>query len=314
VVREVAVRVDPVRAGDHAVVVVVPEVLPPQAVVVERVLVSVRVRHEDEPQLGVLKEVLDLLVVCPPPLDVPEEEAAVDLGADPLASVLGRGVQDGGLAALPLPLLALAEPYGQDLAALVRVAEDLERGELRIVLRDLVHLVADAARLVVRAPDVEAACGLLCRELGLGEALRVLPDLDVVSLGAQGVALSRGENQRQLDGVVAGVIGLDDLVAGLGELGDLGRVGGEDVHLELSTALVLGSSACSRGADERGQHEKHGDNGKDADRALHRTSCVRASGAGKLGDPVGGAGRTVGPMLLAVEAKSQYRRTGLAGG
>jgi len=51
---EVSVRVDAVDAGDLAVAVVVAQVLPPQAFVVERVLVAVRIRDDDEPQLRVL--------------------------------------------------------------------------------------------------------------------------------------------------------------------------------------------------------------------------------------------------------------------
>ena len=91
---EVAVRVDAVVAGDLAVAVVVAQVLPPQPLVVERVLVAVRVRDRHEPQLGALEQSLDGLVVRAPSVDEVVQQPPVDLDRDPLAGVLGGAVED----------------------------------------------------------------------------------------------------------------------------------------------------------------------------------------------------------------------------
>jgi hypothetical protein len=88
VVTEVPVRVDAVADADLPVAVVVAEVLAPQSLAVERVLVAVGVRHDDEPELGGLEEAADLLVLGPPSVDDVMEQPPVDLGADPLARVL----------------------------------------------------------------------------------------------------------------------------------------------------------------------------------------------------------------------------------
>jgi hypothetical protein len=63
-----------------AVAVVVAQVLAPQALVVERVLVAVGVRDEHEPELGLAKELADLAVVVAPAVDVVLQQAPVDLG------------------------------------------------------------------------------------------------------------------------------------------------------------------------------------------------------------------------------------------
>ena len=72
-----------------------------------------------------------------------------------------------------------------DLAALQRVPDHLELHDLRVALGDRVQLVADAARLVVRAPHVEAGRRLLGGALRLRPALLVAPRLHVDALRAQ---------------------------------------------------------------------------------------------------------------------------------
>jgi hypothetical protein len=67
VVGEVAVRVDAVADLGLSVSVAVPEVLPPQPLVIERVLVAVGVGHEDEPEFGRLQKLADGAIVGPPP-------------------------------------------------------------------------------------------------------------------------------------------------------------------------------------------------------------------------------------------------------
>jgi hypothetical protein len=67
----VPVWIDAVGVRDLPVRVVVAQVLPPEALDVERVLVAIGVVHEDEPELGVPEEAPDLAVVRPPLVDVP---------------------------------------------------------------------------------------------------------------------------------------------------------------------------------------------------------------------------------------------------
>ena len=165
VVRVVAVRVDAVGDRRHPVAVVVAQVLAPQPLGVERVLVAVGVRDQHEPQLGLLQQVLDGLVVGAPALDVPAHQAPVDLGRDPLARVLRGAEQHRRAPAVRLAARSLRELDREDLAALERRAESHELGELRVVARDRVHLIADASRLVPRAPHVEAVLRLGEREL-----------------------------------------------------------------------------------------------------------------------------------------------------
>ena len=56
--RVVPVRVHSIDTGDRAIGIVVTEILPPQAFLIERVLVTVRVVNEDEPELGVSEQLL----------------------------------------------------------------------------------------------------------------------------------------------------------------------------------------------------------------------------------------------------------------
>ena len=163
--RVVAVGVDAVADLGHAVAVVVAQVLAPQALGVERVLVAVRVRHEHEPQLGVLQQRAHLLVAGVPAADVGAHQAPVDLGRDPLARVLRGAVEHRGALAVTHVAGVVGHLEPEDLAALQRPAERDELRDVAVVARDLVQLVADPAVLVPRAPDVEAVGGLLGGEL-----------------------------------------------------------------------------------------------------------------------------------------------------
>ena len=86
---EVAVWIDAVADVDLIVVVVVAQVLAPQPLVVECVLVAVGVGDDHEPELGPLEHPPDRPVVGPPAADEVIQGAPVHLGADPLARVLG---------------------------------------------------------------------------------------------------------------------------------------------------------------------------------------------------------------------------------
>ena len=194
VLGEVAVGVDAVGPGDHAVVVVVAQVLAPQPLVVERVLVAVGVGDDHEPQLVGLQEVLDLLVVGAPAVDEPVHQPPVDLGGDPLARVLRRAVQHGRPRAIRDAPGALGQLQRDELATLVGLAEHLELDQLRVLLREAVQLVADAARLIPGSEDLVARRGLLgCQLLGR-LAVLVLLDLDVDTAVAEALRLVLGEH------------------------------------------------------------------------------------------------------------------------
>src|ERR671910_3642838 len=128
----------------------------PQPLVLERVLVAVGVGHEDEPEFGRRQEPVDFTVVGPPPVDVVVHQPPVDLGGDPFTRVLGGAVEDRRTRAVRYAWSALGQLDRDDLATLAGVAEYLELHQQRVVARRGVELVADAAGLVERAPDVEA--------------------------------------------------------------------------------------------------------------------------------------------------------------
>ena len=122
------------RSGDLAVAVVVAQVLAPQPLDVERVLVAVGVGDEHEPQLGLLQQLADLAVVGAASWSTKWwRRAPVDLGADPLAGVLQRAVEHRRPATRRgRPRAPLVTLSGDDLAALAGVADHLELHQLRL--------------------------------------------------------------------------------------------------------------------------------------------------------------------------------------
>jgi hypothetical protein len=199
VVGEVAVRVDAVADLGHAVSVVVAQVLPPQPHVVERVLVPVGVGNREEPELGRLEQLADLAVVGPPLVDVVVHQPPVDLGGDPLPGVLGGAVEDRRPRAVRRAASTLGQLDRDDLAALCGVAEDLELHQLGVVARRGVELVADASRLVVRAPDGEAAGRLRGCELPDRPAALDALELHVDAVPPEPVGLGLVEDHVELD-------------------------------------------------------------------------------------------------------------------
>ena len=165
VVREVAVQVDAVADRDLVVAVVVVQVLAPEPRVLEGVLVAVGVGDRHEPELGLLEQVPDPLIVGPPAIDVPVHQSAVDLAGDPLPRVLGGAVEDRGPTAVGLVACALGQLDSEDVAPLNRVADVDELGDLRVAARDLAHLILEAPRLVPGTPDLEAVGRLRGGEL-----------------------------------------------------------------------------------------------------------------------------------------------------
>ena len=199
VVREVAVEVDAVTRRDLAVAVDIPQVLAPEPLGVERVLVAVRVGHRDEPQLGRLEQLLDLGVVGSPALDVPVHQAAVDLGRDPLARMLGRAEEHRWTLAILDTAGALGELDRVHVAALDRRADLDELGDRRILRRGLHELVADAAGLVPGLPDCEPVGGLCGCELPHRLAALDPRQMREDSLGVQLISLLLGEDEVDLD-------------------------------------------------------------------------------------------------------------------
>jgi hypothetical protein len=254
VVGEVAVGVDAVADLGLSVSVVVAEVLPPQPLVVERVLVAIGVGHEDEPELGRLQKLADLTVVGPPPVDVVVHQPPVDLGGDPFTRVLGGAVEDGRTRAVRLLLSALGQLDRDDLATLAGVAEDLELHQLGVVAGRGVELVADAAGLVVRAPDVEAAGGLLRRELLDGLAALDPGQLQVDSSAPKPVGLGLVEDQVELDATPDPSLAahFDAL------LGDRGNLIGLD-HCGVGVQPIRVSTCARCGRRGRKPHAESGD-------------------------------------------------------
>ena len=141
---EVAVRIDAVANGDQAVLVVVPQVLAPQPLDIEGVLIAVRVGDEDKPQFDAAQQVPDLLVASVVLVNEVVERPEVDLAADPFASVLEGGVEDRGLVR-PAPA---RHPHGEDVATTRRGPDRLQLNQIRVRRREVFQLVLDASVLV----------------------------------------------------------------------------------------------------------------------------------------------------------------------
>jgi hypothetical protein len=238
---EVSVRIDAVDTGDLAVAVVVAKVLPPKAFVVERVLVAVRVRDDDEPQLGGLQQVLDRLVVPAPSVDEVVQQPPVDLRADPLAGVLGRAVENRRAAAVGDVAGRLSDLQREQFAPTVGTAEHFGFDQLRVISRDGVQFVADAAGLVPRSVDLVAGRCLRCRALDLRATLLVPGDGDVVATSMEAVALSRTQDHLGL-GHRAGGLERDDVEPATSESSRLRRRSSDGVHVEV---VVAGGLACA---------------------------------------------------------------------
>ena len=132
-------------------------------------------------------------------VDVVVHQPPIDLRGDPLARVLGRAVQHGRPAAVPRAARALRDLEREDLPPLERGAELDELRHTRVVARDRVHLVADAARLVHERHTLNPfGC------LSGSELLDRLPALDARELGVDALAseprpLVGGEDQLGLE-------------------------------------------------------------------------------------------------------------------
>ena len=262
VLGEVAVGIDAVGARDLGVAVVVAQVLAPQSLGVEGVLVAVRVGHDDEPELVVLEEVLGLLVVGSPAVDERVQQSPVHLGGDPLPRVLRRAVEHCRPGAVGDASGALGQLQRDDLATLVGVAEHHELDQLRVLLREAVELVADAALLVPGPPDGVTGLGLLGSQLLDGLAVLVLLDLDIETPGLEAFRLVSGEHD------VEAHAGIGDPAVGDVEAagGDHRRVRGghvRRVHVQGARIIIDGVRA-----DGKQHREHHGERGDTDDEAI----------------------------------------------
>jgi hypothetical protein len=269
----VAVQVDAVVPRELPVPVVVMEVLPPQALVVERVLVAVRVRDHHEPQLPRVDEVRDVGVLAVVVHEV-VEQAAVHLGGDPLARVDRGHVEDVRPCSVGERLRVLRDLERDDLAPLQRLPDHLELRDLRVALGDRVQLVANAAARVVRAIHPEPARRLLGGALRLRAPLPVAPRLQVHALRAQ--LRDLGLRQHEVDLHPArGVPRVGDVVALPDDPAE--HLGTDDARVQIDRRRARVACARTRRACREREHEQQQEHGEN--RSRHGNSPPRDSGA-----------------------------------
>ena len=190
----------PSSVVDDAVVVVVAEVLAPQAVAGrERVLVAVRVVDADEPQLARVDERRDLeararrLAVV---VDEVVQRAPAGLAGEPLAGVLHRVVEDGGAARDVCAGRALGDLQRDDLATAVGRAGDALGDECRVVGDQAVVLLGvlllvvgrSTASYFVQTSNAASVAPAVASLWALREVLRAAPRVLFVSLRASTLA------------------------------------------------------------------------------------------------------------------------------
>ena len=267
---EVAVGIDTVRSIDRSVGVVVAQVLAPQPVAgLEGEVVAVGVGDGHEPQLGAVHQVGDRRVAAVAVHDV-VGQPPVHLGGDPLAGVLGGGVQGGRAPAVAGLVGPARDLDGDDVLPVHRLADRHELDDVGVVGRDLLELLLEAAGAAVRSEDLVARGGLLRGQLGhrlavdllqlevdalVGELRRLVlaqDDLDVgLAVGRRGdVHLVRVEPRRPHRGQVARV-----------EPAGVDVVGG--LALLLPGRGRRGGSGSRRGRSEPTDEHADGHDGRD---------------------------------------------------
>ena len=275
----VAVGVDSIARRDHVVAVVVAEVLPPQAVVVERVLVPVGVGHDHEPDLGGRQQVDDVGLAFPVHLDQVLEQPAVDLDADPLQRVLERAVQRRRAGVVGHGVGVGGELEGDDVARRVGAVtfrigapglpEHLELQQVGIGGGDLAEVGADAVRAVVGTEHLEPGVLLLLGELGRGHTLGVGPERQVDSLLLEPLALPWIEHEHDADAALH-LVDRDDVVAVIGEPSGGCAVDDGLVHLQAGIRRLLGVTLPIVLRDHRpAQREQRAGNDGDQDPTVH---------------------------------------------
>jgi hypothetical protein len=195
------------------------------------------------------------------------EQAPVDLDADPLSGVLERAVQHCGTGAVGHRPRVLGHLERDDLAPLHGVSDHFELRRQRLVLGDVVELVADAAWLVPRSPDVEAVRGLLRRELLDREAVLQLLDVEVNALSREASLLRGGQDDVELQPGRRLSI-RDDVVPAAN---DLARLGAIDLRrVDLVQVLAARRRCASRTHGDKRQRARQ------CDPAPHRPSPIGA--------------------------------------
>ena len=296
---EVAVRVDPVAGSDHAVAVVVAQVLAPQPVAGgERELVAVGVVHAHEPELGRVDETGDLETgagALPVVAGEVVEGAPAGFAREPLAGVLHGVVEDRGAPRDVRPGGALGDLEGDDLAAAVGGAGDALLRDRGVVGQDPVVrlgvlLLVVVGHGVVLRPDrplcvAGAVGGRRLRAGRPGRSGAVRRQLSDVELGeVVGVA-------DHVDGAAFEVAALRDVVPGEGECAEVLRSGLHPEGVE-----GVGDSGPSRvrwaGSGRRQERGHEGDSGDDDKQTIttHRSlpsEISRSHGRDGLGRSIG---------------------------
>ena len=274
---QIAVRVDAVaRVADHAVAVVVAQVLAPEAVLRrERVVVAVRVDDEDEPQLARVDELGQLLggdaldglavrtdrgALAAVVVEEQPQLAPVGLAREPLARVLHARVEHRGARAVLVLLRVLGHSHRVDRLLLMGRADLLQVGELGVLLLELLHLRDE---VVLRVARVAA-------QRDVGAQVRP-PDLPARLRGhvrAQRGPAALGAGQPRAHALLAQLARLrgrgDDLDrAALAALRDVEALPGERLDgvarlLELDLVRVEALGLCARrhGERDRGSRRK----------------------------------------------------------
>ena len=295
----VPVGVDAVVRRDLVVAVVVAQVLAPEPVVVERVLVAVGVGDQDEPQLVRLQQVDERFLVLAVHLDHVLEEPPVDLGADPLSCVLQRRIEDRRAAVVGHRVGVLGQLQCNDVTRRIRpvalgvgapgLPDHLELEQVRVGGSNLVEVGANAVRPVVGSPDLEARRLLLCGQLRRGHPFGVGPNLEVDAELRDRVLLPGVQDEHDAD-TALDLFGLDDIKALFDQLRGSRPVDDCLVHLEARIRTWAGRSLAGthgRGgtsdADHRSEDYREEGHREEVSGRRHRSPPLPPGQAARLG-------------------------------
>ena len=258
-VGEVAVEVDAVVGVDHAVAVVVAQVLAPEPLVLlEGPVVAVGIGDGKEPQLRRVHDAAQLRVAGRVAVEVVVGEPPHHLRRDPLACVLRAEIEHGGALAVRHLVGVLGDLQGDDVLALMGLADGHELGDPRVRRGHLLELLLQPAGARVVPEDLEP----VGRERG--RALRRRHAVDALgahlhALAAQLVSLATAQDRLDAHGALAAQ-GLElQLVAiepELAELAELGPVEFPCVDVEPRVSAVLRRRRRLR--DPGGRHRQDG--------------------------------------------------------
>jgi hypothetical protein len=138
----------------------------------------------------------------------------------------------------------------QDLPTLAGAADDLELHEAGVLAGRPIELVADAAALVVRAPDVEASGRLLGGELADGQSTLDPGELHVDALTLELGGLRPVQHDVELEPVVDRPLAAH-LDTQVGDGREVGWLDGDGVGIQ-----PIGIAPHSRGCRRRGSQSR----------------------------------------------------------